>query len=183
MFDLKITSEDAALIEACREIYSAIAISHTKVQKLDRKTPQVSLGSAASFASPKEISELCFSIYYRLSLTLEDVAKVPSNLTSNLASEYDLISITPQSEKAFTLCCQTLEIDVISIDMSSKLDYYFRAPNIKSAISRGIMFEICYAGAFRDTTCRRNLLANATNLVRATNGKNIIISRYLILTK
>jgi ribonuclease P/MRP protein subunit RPP1 len=60
--------------------------------------------------------------------------------------------------------------------MSQKLDYHFRLPNIKLALSRGVMFEICYSCAFRDTTCRRNLFSNATALIRATKGKNIIIS-------
>lgn len=60
--------------------------------------------------------------------------------------------------------------------MSQKLDYHFRLSNIKTAIARGIMFEICYSPALRDATCRRNLFSNATALIRATAGKNIIIS-------
>ena len=47
------------------------------------------------------------------------------------------------------------------------------------AIQRGVKFEICYASAILATdggASRRNLISNATQLIRATRGKGIIIS-------
>ena len=44
------------------------------------------------------------------------------------------------------------------------------------AISRGLMFEINYSDAIRDSTARKNMIANAFQLMRVTKGKNIIIS-------
>jgi len=38
------------------------------------------------------------------------------------------------------------------------------------------MFEICYSAALRDASARRYLMNNATDLVRITKGKNIILS-------
>ena len=47
------------------------------------------------------------------------------------------------------------------------------------ALQRGIKFEICYAAGVLSTDgglSRRNLISNATQLIRATRGRGIIIS-------
>lgn len=47
------------------------------------------------------------------------------------------------------------------------------------ALQRGIKFEICYAAGVLSTDgglARRNLISNATQLIRATRGRGIIIS-------
>lgn len=47
------------------------------------------------------------------------------------------------------------------------------------ALQRGVRFEICYAPGILATdggASRRNLISNATQLIRATRGKGIIIS-------
>lgn len=49
----------------------------------------------------------------------------------------------------FTAACQQLDIDIISLDMSVRLPFYFKAANISSAIARGIVFELTYSTAIR----------------------------------
>ncbi|GLC36662.1 hypothetical protein PLESTM_000486700 [Pleodorina starrii] len=106
---------------------------------------------------------------------------------------YDLVSITPKSERVMhqasdtTLArlhgecgagaaCTSLDVDVISLELSQRLTIKLRAVAIKAALRRGIYFEICYAPGLREPTARRNLFCNAQALVRATRGKNILIS-------
>jgi len=45
-------------------------------------------------------------------------------------------------------------------------------------LQRGIKFEICYAPGVlaSDSSARRNLISNATQLIRATRGRGIVIS-------
>lgn len=48
-----------------------------------------------------------------------------------------------------------------------------------NALQRGVKFEICYGAGILNTdggTSRRNLISNATQLIRATRGRGIIIS-------
>ena len=50
---------------------------------------------------------------------------------------------------------------------------------MKSALDRGVKFEVCYAPGILDAdggTSRRNLISNATQLIRATRGRGIVIS-------
>jgi ribonuclease P/MRP protein subunit RPP1 len=69
-----------------------------------------------------------------------------------------------------------LEVDIITFDFSRKLPFYLKLPPVGVAIERGIFFEICYSPSLRDMSSRRFLVSNALQLVRATKGKNIIIS-------
>ncbi|GLC48704.1 hypothetical protein PLESTB_000127600 [Pleodorina starrii] len=89
---------------------------------------------------------------------------------------YDLVSITPKSERVMHQACTSLDVDVISLELSQRLTIKLRAVAIKAALRRGIYFEICYAPGLREPTARRNLFCNAQALVRATRGKNILIS-------
>ena len=50
---------------------------------------------------------------------------------------------------------------------------------VKAALDRGIKFEICYASGISNLdngVSRRNLISNATQLIRATRGRGIVIS-------
>lgn len=89
--------------------------------------------------------------------------------------------------------CSSTEVDLITLDMSERLPFYLRAPQVNLAISKGIFFEITYGkaitGAFEyfarkerlscmliDSTARKHFINNACSLVRITKGKNTIIS-------
>ncbi|KAK9803847.1 hypothetical protein WJX73_008026 [Symbiochloris irregularis] len=83
---------------------------------------------------------------------------------------------TPQAERAFTQACSSLDCDIISVDLSTRLPFSLKAATIVPAIKRGISFEIVYSAALRDETSRRHLFSNAAALVRASRGRGIIIS-------
>jgi ribonuclease P/MRP protein subunit RPP1 len=43
-------------------------------------------------------------------------------------------------------------------------------------VSRGVAVEICYAAGIGDTAARRNIISNATGLIRGTRGRGLLIS-------
>ncbi|KAG8527061.1 uncharacterized protein KY384_008490 [Bacidia gigantensis] len=96
-----------------------------------------------------------------------------------LSTTYDLFALRPTTEKALQLACYSLECDLISLDFSIRHPFYFPIKTIKSALERGIKFEICYGPGVLNAdggASRRNLISNATQLIRATRGKGIVIS-------
>ncbi|KAJ3055906.1 Ribonuclease P protein subunit p30 [Rhizophlyctis rosea] len=98
------------------------------------------------------------------------------NNTNPVLNSYDILAIRPTTERLFQQACQTFDVDIISLDMGSRLPFYMKGPTVNLAISRGIHFEICYAPAIRDQTARKHLITNAAALIRLTKGKNVIIT-------
>lgn len=113
----------------------------------------------------------------RLNLPIEDTneAQEAASNTPVLAS-YDIIAVQPHSERAFAFACTSLDVDIISIDLSKRLNYRFRPDLIKTAMQRGLHFEILYAPILRDSGSRRQSFANAQALSRETRGRAIILS-------
>lgn len=97
---------------------------------------------------------------------------------ANLTQAYDLVALRPTNEKALLNACTNLECDVISLDLSVRLPYHFKFKMLSAAISRGVRLEICYGPGITGSglDARRNLIGNATALIRATRGRGIIVS-------
>ena len=47
---------------------------------------------------------------------------------------------------------------------------------VRTAVARGVFFELCYAGLLRDPGSRRQFISNATALTRATGGDALLMS-------
>lgn len=113
----------------------------------------------------------------RLTVAVEDASHVHAVEPSNeIAGTYDLLAVRPLSERVFELACKSMKVDIISLDLSHRLNFYLKIPLIKAAMARGIYFEITYAPCLRDTGARRTLFGNALQLVRATRGHNLLLS-------
>ena len=112
----------------------------------------------------------------RCTLILNDASQ--NHRLSALGSAYDLLALRPTNEKAYQQACQSLECDIISLDLSQRFDFYFKHTTVAAAVQRGIRFEICYSAGVlaQDGLARRNLISNATQLIRASKGRGIIIS-------
>ncbi|EQL36741.1 ribonuclease P/MRP protein subunit RPP1 [Blastomyces gilchristii SLH14081] len=95
-----------------------------------------------------------------------------------LAQQYSLIALRPLNEKCLTLACNSLDCDIISLDLSSRLPFHFKFKTLAAAIARGVRLEICYGPGVTGSgaEARRNLIGNAASLIRATRGRGIIIS-------
>lgn len=96
-----------------------------------------------------------------------------------LNSAYDVLAIRPDNEKSLQQACQALECDLISLDLSTRFPFYFKHKTMANALQRGVKFEICYGPGILNSdggASRRNLISNATQLIRATRGRGIVIS-------
>jgi len=116
-------------------------------------------------------------IIHRCTLYLSDPSQ--NYRLSALASAYELFALRPTTEKALQQACHSLECDLISLDLSIRYPFHFKIKTMAAALQRGIMFEICYAPGILNSdggASRRNLISNATQLIRATRGKGIVIS-------
>lgn len=124
-----------------------------------------------------------FRQWTRATVHLEDEGQLTA-LTgpSPVLGTYDLVAARVSSaagtiaNKLFAKCCSSLEVDIISIDLASKLPFHLRPQLVAQAVQRGVHFEITYSAALRDSTARRNLISNALLLVRATRGRNLLLS-------
>jgi ribonuclease P/MRP protein subunit RPP1 len=151
--------------------YSTVALSHTLELPFptNPKSPFPSdLESSPSRKLP--------TVLHRATLPLDDPAASNYRLQS-LANVYDILAIRPLSEKAFQNACLTLDIPIISLDLTTHFPFHFRPKPCMAAVSRGVRFEICYAQLLgADNRGRANFISNATSIIRATRGRGILIS-------
>ncbi|KAL8733527.1 MAG: hypothetical protein Q9181_003542, partial [Wetmoreana brouardii] len=151
--------------------YNTLALSHTITGKLptDLTCP---IPSPLPFPTPAGLR-----LITRCTLHLSDPSQ--NHRITTLANNYTLLAIRPTSEKALQSACLSLPptIDIISLDCSIRYPFYFRQKTLLAAIERGIRFEICYGvGLLGSGEQRRNLISNATQLVRATKGRGVVVS-------
>ena len=116
-------------------------------------------------------------ILRRCTLRLSDTSQ--NHRLSHIAAEYDIFVIRPTNEASLGQACQSLECDLVSLDLTQRYPFYFKQKPFCAAIQRGVKFEICYAPAILNSdggASRRNLISNATQLIRATRGRGLVIS-------
>lgn len=116
-------------------------------------------------------------ILRRCTLHLSDPSQ--NHRLSSLAPAYDILALRPTNEKSLLQACQSLECDLISLDLSTRFPFYFKHTTLANALQRGIKFEICYAPGILNVDAgpsRRNLISNATQLIRATRGRGLVLS-------
>lgn len=145
--------------------YSVVALSLSVTGKLPAAPEPIELPNA-----PRGMTLLT-----RLDLTVSDPSQ--NHRLASLQSAYSLIALRPTTDKALQLCCGSLECDIISLDLSTRLPFILKFKTVASALQRGVRFEICYSpGISGGSDARRNLITGATGLIRATRGRGIIIS-------
>eukprot|EP00698_Gefionella_okellyi_P010540 TRINITY_DN2736_c0_g1_i1.p1 TRINITY_DN2736_c0_g1~~TRINITY_DN2736_c0_g1_i1.p1 ORF type:complete len:237 (-),score=53.10 TRINITY_DN2736_c0_g1_i1:277-987(-) len=89
---------------------------------------------------------------------------------------WDVVAAMPMSEKAFLAVCERAEVDIVSLDLGNRMPFKLKAQQIHAALARGMFFEIPVDAMLRDAGARRHLIANARTIVRATNGKGVILT-------
>ena len=116
-------------------------------------------------------------IIRRCTLHLSDTSQ--NHRLSHIAAAYDIFVIRPTNEASLGQACQSLECDLVSLDLTQRFPFYLKHKAFSAAIQRGVKFEICYAPGILNSdggTSRRNLISNATQLIRATRGRGLVIS-------
>ncbi|KAM7398268.1 hypothetical protein PAMA_006259 [Pampus argenteus] len=110
----------------------------------------------------------------RLTIVISD----PSHFRPN-AAEYrcfDLLAVQPTTEKLFHAACMMYDVDIICVSVTEKLPFFFKRAPVNGATERGLVFEVSYAAAIRDSTMRRYTIANAVSLMESCRGRNVILS-------
>lgn len=150
--------------------YNVVALTHTLAGKLpaDLACP---IPTQLPFEIPAGLRVL-----RRCNLILSDPAQ--NHRLQLLSNNYDILALRPTNEKALQQACLSLECDLISFDLTQRRDAHFKMKMLRSAIDRGVKFEICYGPAVStaDSAARRNLISHATQLIRATRGRGLIVS-------
>lgn len=151
--------------------YNTIAIDYTITGKIPANITN-QIPSPLPFTPPPSLRLL-----RRCTLQLSDPSQ--NHRMSTLAAAYDILALRPTNEKALQHACQSVDCDLISLDLSLRFPFYFKQKTLASALQRGVRMEICYAPGVSNNdggVSRRNLISNATQMIRATRGRGIIIS-------
>ncbi|KAL3755734.1 hypothetical protein ACJRO7_002740 [Eucalyptus globulus] len=118
-----------------------------------------------------------FRQYTRLTVLAETVAQAQVLNSGNpVLKTYDLVAVRPLNQAVFDHACEKSEVDIIAIDFSEKLPFRLKLPMVKTAIERGVYFEISYSSLISDPQMRRQVISTAKLLVDWTRGKNLIIT-------
>ncbi|KAI8641718.1 RNase P subunit p30-domain-containing protein [Parasitella parasitica] len=111
----------------------------------------------------------------RVTLLVEDSKKNYQLATSSAYPKIDILAVRPTNFDTCKHACQTLEVDLISLDLArTKALPGFVAAQV--AVNRGIFFEICYSQSFRDPNKKFLFFNNVKRLVEVTRGHNLILS-------
>ncbi|OAA44667.1 RNase P subunit p30 [Beauveria brongniartii RCEF 3172] len=148
--------------------YSTVALNHqlefpvnsTPTSPFPTLTPPSSSSSSSSLPN----------ILHRATFPLSDPS-APNYRLNALASAYDILAVRPTTAEAFQNACLTLDVPLISLDLSQRHPFHFRPKPCMAAVARGVRFEVCYAQLLNAPD------ANVTNLLRATRGgRGVILS-------
>ena len=85
----------------------------------------------------------------------------PADKATAILNTYDLIAIRTDekalTEQAFTRS----DADIITIDLSQRLNYFLDKTWFKLAIQRGVQFELAFGPSLESSECRKNFMMNA----------------------
>lgn len=91
-------------------------------------------------------------------------------------SMYDLLALEPQNHNILQyICVGSAELDILTFDLSDRLDYNLFKVGYKVLEDKGVCVEINYGQAQLGSALRRNIICNGQNLTEKTT-KNIILS-------
>uniref|UniRef100_A0A8B9F436 Ribonuclease P protein subunit p30 n=1 Tax=Amazona collaria TaxID=241587 RepID=A0A8B9F436_9PSIT len=154
--------------------YSAVALNHVIDFKEKKQEIIKPVSPSELFPSLPVVQGTSkrIKVLTRLTLVISDPSHC--NLlrsTSPNIRLYDIIAVFPKTEKLFHIACTTLDVDLVCINVTEKLPFYFRRPPVNVAIDRGIYFELLYTPAIKDSTMRRYTISNAISLMQICKGK------------
>lgn len=115
-------------------------------------------------------------IYTRLTVKVSEPIQIYKLNKDPEASKYDLLALEPQNDKILAhIVSGSAELEILTFNLSERLDYKLFKVKYKLLEDRGVCFEINYGQAQTGSGSRRNIICNGQNLVEKTH-KNIILS-------
>ncbi|KAF2707654.1 PHP domain-like protein [Pleomassaria siparia CBS 279.74] len=151
--------------------YDVVALTHTFSGRLPTDLTPPPIPHPLSLPTPSRLR-----ILRRCNIYLTDAAT--NHRIPQLQQHYDIIAARPTDERTLQQACASLDIDLISLDLTQRFEKHFKFPMLGTAITRGVKIELCYSQALLtgDATAKRNLISNATQLIRVTRGRGLIFS-------
>ncbi|QIW95415.1 hypothetical protein AMS68_000933 [Peltaster fructicola] len=150
--------------------YNVVVLNHAITGKIPGEL-------TCAIPDPLPVQDLPAKLEIRRRVTLTLTDSLQNARLNALAALYDVLALRPIDERTLQLACNAYDCDIISLDMSQRFGFHFRFKMFSEAIKAGKRIEICYAqGLMGDTLAKRNLISNATQLIRATRGRGIIIA-------
>lgn len=154
--------------------YNVVALNHT----ISGKLPSDLTCPIPNPLPPRIQQEIPpkLTILRRITLVLTD--SHPNARLAQLAKEYDILAVRPIDEASLKVACGTLDCDIISLDLTQRFPFFFRHQMVNEAVKLGKRFEISYSGGVLGdaSSARRQMISNATQLIRATRGRGIVVS-------
>lgn len=115
-------------------------------------------------------------VYTRLTVKVSETIQLFKLHKNSEASKYALLALEPQNNKIFQyICTSSTDLDILTFNLSERLDYNLFKTKFGLLQTRGVCFEINYGPAQLGSTLRRNIICNGQNLVEKIN-KNLILS-------
>lgn len=129
-------------------------------------------------------------LFSRITVCISDPAKCQNFLKLNNLACFDILAVQPTTEKALQLTTANLDIDIISLPMSTRLPFFLKHKTVGQALSRGIKFEVCYSGLIAGPAgyesssalgatghlSRKTFFGNCLQLIRASRCQGIVFS-------
>lgn len=113
----------------------------------------------------------------RLNIPVEDASTGQESLSnSSIIDEYDIVVVQPLTDRAFSFACNSMDVDLISVDCSSRLNFRFKTDAVRNALKRGLHFEILYGPMIMARGSRKQFVSNVQALSRECRGHGIVIS-------
>ena len=116
-----------------------------------------------------------FPQFTRLNLETDSVDEVHAFMRQMPSLGYSLYSVTPLNEQIFKMACQTMDIDIISLDLPAYMPKK-KWKDLKGAVNRGIAVEIRYSQFLKSLQMRQDLISAAKSLTFVLRRRNILLS-------
>lgn len=150
--------------------YNIVALNHFITGKLP-----TNLSCAIPDPLPHKDIPSGLTVLRRCTLVLTDSHQ--NARLAELSRNYNILAVRPIDERTLQLACSSLDCDIISLDLTQRFPFWFKFKMLSEAVKSGKRIEISYAsGVMGDSGMRRNLISNATQLIRASRGRGLIIT-------
>ncbi|KAF2723209.1 PHP domain-like protein [Polychaeton citri CBS 116435] len=150
--------------------FNVVALNHTITGNLPTDLTSIIPDTSSIGGIPSGLN-----VRRRVTLVLTE--PLQNARLGELARNYDMLALRPTDEKTLQLACGSYDCDIISLDLTRRFPFPFKFKTFGEAISAGKRIELCYSqGIMGDSQARRNLISNATQIIRATRARGLIMS-------
>lgn len=174
--ELNLIVEDSGIRDTCQVMNEKIL----RCKVLGFKTIALTVViNAPVVPQPPNLSALVTSqltVYTRLTVRVKESLELYKLSKCKELSHYNLLALEPQNSDILQyICSGNAELDILTFNLSERLDYNIFKSNFKVLEDRGVCIEINYGPAQLGSALRRNIICNGQNLTEKTM-KNIILS-------